>query len=283
MGLKGKLTGSGSMSGHLSGQGGLGSGLSIPKLVYPGIFQGPYNITPGHEEQVLSTSNLLLTSDITIDKIPEPEDMGVIYDSGEIALASTSYATWTPSTTAATIRAAQTAGTFHADMVNYEYMLKWEYSFNAVHISGATLKSTPIYEGADLYQKIIKRPSSWANIEALNFNGNALVSAFTVPFLRYYNTSGTATYTHSISYGIYPVNGTSTFSSSTSNTPTVTIKTPSVAARCNSTYFATARGAELDQDSSKFRIVGRLYRSEVPGIIRNMYHDFYGRMSEDII
>lgn len=278
MGLKGKLTGSGYMSGHLSGQGGLGSGLSIPKLVYPGIFQGPYNITPGHEEQVLSTSNLLLTSDITIDRIPEPELVGQVYDSGEIALEDTTFNGWTPSTTAKAIMSSVTAGTFVADMDAYEYMLKWECSFRAAYNSGATLKAQVFWEGADLYQKIIKRPSSYANIQAGNFNGNSLVTALSVPFMRYYNTSGTLTYAHTISYGIYPAVGSSTFSSSTSDSPTVTIKTPTYNARCNSTYFATARASELDQANSKFRIVGKLYRSEIPGIIRELYADMYERM-----
>lgn len=278
MGLKGKLSGSGSLSGHLSGQRGLGSGLSIPKLIYPGIYQGPFQIVPGHEEQVLQTSNLLLTSDITIDKIPEPELVGQIYDSGEIALEDTDFNGWTPSTTAKAIRASQTAGTFVADMDAYEYMLKWECSFQAVYNSGATLKAQVLWEGADLYQKIIKRPSSWTNISAANFNGNALVSAFSVPFMRYYNTSGTLTYAHTISYGVYPAVGTSTFSSSTSDSPTVTIKTPTYNARCNSTYFGTARASELDQAESKFRIVGKLYRSEIPGIIRELYADMYERM-----
>ena len=278
MGLKGKLTGSGSMSGHLSGQGGLGSGLTIPKLVYPGIFQGPYNITPGHEEQVLSTSNLLLTSDITIDRIPEPEMVGQVYDSGEIALEDTTFNGWTPSTTAKAIRSSVTAGTFVADMDAYEYMLKWECSFQAAYNSGATLKAQVFWEGADLYQKIIKRPSSYANIQAGNFNGNSLVTALSVPFMRYYNTSGTLTYAHTISYGIYPAVGSSTFSSSTSDSPTVTIKTPTYNARCSSTYFDTARASELDQANSKFRIVGKLYRSEIPGIIRELYADMYERM-----
>lgn len=279
--IKGTLSGSGRLGGGLSGKGRINAGLTTPQLIYPGIYQGPTTVTPGHEDQVLSTSNLLLTSDITVLKIPEPEFIEEIYDSGDIKLSATSFATWTPSTTAASIRASQTAGTFSAHMGEYEYLIKWEFGFNAVTVSGATLKAQLLYEGADQWQALHKRPSSWVNIEAEHFNGNTCSTYYTIPFMRYYNTSGALTYTHSISYGIYPVIVASTFASSTADNTTVTLKTPSVSARCNSTYFATARAPQLDKDLSTFRIVGKLYRTEIPGEVRKMYEDFYERMLDE--
>lgn len=195
----------------------------------------------------------------------------------EVALEDTDFATWTPSTTASTIVASETATTFSANMSAYEYLLKWETSFSAVLNSGATTKAQLVWEGADQYQFLAKRPSSYTNIQAGNFNGNVCFTYFTVPFMRYYNTSGTLTYTHSISYGIYPVLVAATFSSSTSNSPTVTVKTPSVSARCYKSYFTEARAAELDQENSKIKRVGKLYRIEPAGAIREMYSDFYDR------
>lgn len=279
--IKGTLSGSGRLGGGLSGKGQINAGLTTPQLIYPGIYQGPTTVTPEHADQVLSTSNLLLTSNITVLKIPEPELIEEIYDSGSIKLADTSFNTWTPSTTASTIRSSQTAGTFSAHMGEYEYLIKWEFGFNAVTVSGATLKAQVLYEGADQWQALHKRPSSWANIQAENFNGNACSTYYTVPFLRYWNTSGTLTYTHSITYGIYPVLVSSTFASSTADNTTVTLKTPSVSARCNATYFATARAPQLDKDLSTFRLVGKLYRTEIPGEVRKMYEDFYERMLDE--
>lgn len=205
-----------------------------------------------------------------------PEYIETVYEN-EVALAGTTFATWTPSTTAKAIVATATAKTFVADLSNYEYILKWETSFEAVLNEGATTKAQIIWEGADQYQVLCKRPNSLANIQAENFNGNVCMTYFTVPFMRYYNTSGTATYTHSISYGIYPALVASTFSSTTSNSPTVTIKTPTVNARCNSTYFATARASEIDQTNSIVRRVGKLYRIEKAGAVRGMYADFFER------
>ena len=214
-----------------------------------------------------------------IGAIPEGKDIEFVQTlhDEETALSSTGFASWTPSATAKAIIATKTVGTFAADFSKYEYLLKWETSFNAVLNSGATTKSQLIWEGADQYQILCKRPNSFANIQSENFNGNACFTYFTVPFMRYYNTSGAETCIHSISYGIYPALKASTFSNSTSNNPTVTVKTPTINAKCHNSYFATARASELDQANSKIKVVGKLYRFEKTGAIRDMYDDFYKR------
>lgn len=282
MELKGTLNG-GRMSGTVSGTGRIRAGLTTPQMIYPGIYSGPTVIIPEHEEQVLNTGNLLLTSNITVKAIPEPEFVQQIYDSGEIALEDTLFNGWTPSTTAKTIKATQNGSTFSGHFDEYEYLLKWETSFQAVYNAGATLKAQVYWEGADQYQVLCKRPNSFANIQADNWNGNVCVTYLTVPFIRYYNTSGSLTYTHSISYGIYPALTAATFASSTADITTVTPKCPTMNARCSSTYFATARAPELDQEESKFRIIGKLYRYKIPGEVRDMYDVFYQRMLDEQI
>ena len=199
----------------------------------------------------------------------------------ETALEDTLFNGWTPSTTAKAIIATANATTEVLDLANYEYVLKWETSIEVALNEGATTKAQLKWEGADQYQHIRKYPSSLANIRAENFNGNACTTYFTVPFMRYWNTSGTLTYTHSISYGIYPALTAATFSNSTSNTPTLTIKTPTVNARCNATYFATARAAEVDQANTVIKRVGKLYRVAIPNAVREMYADFYERALDE--
>lgn len=279
--LKGKLQGAGALTGKMHGQPAFHGAFNVPTLVYPGLYNGPTIVTPDRTQQVLATANLLLTSDITIDPIPEPVLVQTIYDQ-TFTLNQTDFATWTPSTTAAVIKASVTAGTFTAHMLDYEYYIKWETSVDCVTVSGATLKAQLIWEGADQYQAIFKRPSSYANIESDTWNGNATGTYFTVPFMRYYNTSGTVTYTYAISNGIYPALVAPTFSSSTSNTPTVTVKTPNIYAKCNSTYFATARAPQLDKDASTIHIVGKVYRVNIPGPVRRLYSDFYTRLRDEI-
>ena len=207
-----------------------------------------------------------------------PEFVQTVYTT-EMALEDTGFATWTPSTSSATIVSSVTAGTFSADFANYEYILKWETSTDVALQSGATTKTQLIWEGADQYQMLCKRPNSLANIQAMNFNGNVCFTYFTVPFMRYYDTNGKSTYTHSISYGIYPTLTAATFSNSTSNTPTVTIKTPAITTRCYKSYFTEARAAEVDQENTSIKIVGKLYRINIAGAIREMYRDFYTRFN----
>ena len=207
------------------------------------------------------------------------EFVRVVYDD-ETALEDTLFNGWTPSTTAKVIIATANATTEVLDLANYEYVLKWETSIPVVQNS-TTLKAQLKWEGADQYQHIRKYPNSLANIRNDVWNGNTSTTFLTVPFMRYWNASGTLTYTHSISYGIYPALTAPTFSSSTSNTPTLTIKTPTISARCSSTYFATARAAEVDQAQTIIHRVGKLYRVKIPNTARELYQMFYDRAESE--
>lgn len=200
----------------------------------------------------------------------EAELVNQVY-SAEYDLTETTFPSWTPSTTAKAVVASKTAGTFVADMVNYEYLLKWEFRADIVYNDGTTLKVAPETECAVLYQAIYRRPSSIANIESENFNNNACITYFTAPLLIYYNSSGAKTFTWSASYGFYPGATAATFSSATANAPTVTIKTPTLNARCSTTYFSTSMAGNVDQANSKLSIVGTLYRVKKGSAIRAMY------------
>ena len=186
-------------------------------------------------------------------------------------LKDTSFPTWTPSSTAGTIKSASNAGTFVADMVNHEYMLHWRCRFDAAYNTGATLKAQCGHEMAEIWQGIFRRPNSLENIGDSNFNGAVCVTLYTTPLNVYYNTSGNLAYTYSISYGIYPAAAAATFSNATADNPTVTVKRPSFSARCSSTYFATGRAPELDTDKSTIKIYGELYETEPGAALRTMY------------
>lgn len=201
-----------------------------------------------------------------------PEFMQEIHSS-EQALEDTLYASWTPSTTAKAIVATANTGTFVADMDNYEYLLRWKFEFDAVFPEGTTLKAAPVRECAELWQAIFKRPNSISRIRESLFNANVGVTLFSAPLLEYYNTSGLETMTYAITYGVYPAVTAPTFSNATSNTPTVTMKTPTVNARCHATYFSTAMGAAIDQTNSKYRLKGELCRVQKGTLIRYCYGD----------
>lgn len=186
-------------------------------------------------------------------------------------LADTGFATWTPSTTASAIVTADNVTTFVANMVDYEYLIHWKCTFDAVYPSGTTLKAAPIREIADIWQVVLRRPNSINTIESESFVGNGCVTMSTTPLNVYYNSSGVKSYTYSISYGIYPAAAAATFSSSTSNTPTVTVKRPSYNSRCSSTYFSTARAGDIDQDESMIKIRGELWMVPIGSTMRSLY------------
>ena len=51
-----------------------------------------------------------------------------------------------------------------------------------------------------------------------------------------------------------------TLSSTSSLTPTLTIKTPVLSARCSTSYFSTAQAAKVDQENTTVKMNGYLYR-----------------------
>lgn len=200
----------------------------------------------------------------------------------EFTLYDTAFNGWTPSTTAKDILATATAGTFSADLENYEYYIVWKCGVDPVYTGTPTLKAHNLLTRAFEVQQIYKRPSSWANITADNFNGNVCSTMITQNLLRYYGTTtGTTTYSWNVSYGFYYTLTAATFSSSTSDTPTVTVKTPKLSARCSTTYMSTANAGRVDQLNSKCWISCDIYRVKRDGILRGVHNEQVDFINEE--
>lgn len=223
-------------------------------------------------------------SDVTVN-VPwswlgsDVEDLGTIYEA-EMSLADTNFPSWTASTTAGSILATANVGTISANMADYEYFLHWECRVDVVTNSGATLKAQIIRECQSAWQAILRRPNSLANIQSATFAGNVCLTLFSAPLLEYYNTSGAQTYTFANTYGIYQGVQNATFSSNTSNTPTITVKRPVLTARCNSSYFATGRKAEVDTANSTVKFTCKAYRVPVGGVARDTYESLINLFNE---
>lgn len=189
----------------------------------------------------------------------------------DAALKDTAYNGWTPSTTAITIVPSENKTAVAIDTGSYEYLIRWLFTADITYTEGVTMKAVPIRQAIELWQSIIKRPSSWANAQIPTYTANSCVTFFTAPVIDYYNTSGTRTFSYTGSYGFYIGAVAATFSSSTSDTPNLTIKTPTISARCNSSYFATARGAYVDQENSNVKLRGELWRMDIGSATRKMF------------
>ena len=198
------------------------------------------------------------------------------YAKTTIALEDTSFNGWTPSTTAKAIKSAANAGTFTSDFSQYEYLIRWRFRFDAAFQSGATLKNTVYREAAEIWQVLTRRAGSVANINEGATPTNSCVTLYTAPLNVYYGgTTNTLTFTHSVSYGIYPSATAAAFASTTKDATTVTVKTPAINARCNATYFATTRASELDQTNSTFSYCGEVYRIKRKSVMQEMTNSLY--------
>ena len=194
--------------------------------------------------------------------------------SATVQLSSTTYSTWTASTTAKSLKATSSLSTFTAtDMENNAYMLRWVVCSHIGLKETATLQAIPLKQVNIFDQQIIRRPSSLANIQSENFNGNVYVNTVGTGWTQYYKSDGTLTYAWSSSYGFYGSVPTPTFSSTTAASPTVTPKTPILYTRCSTTYFDTARYGDIDISNTYWTIKGYLYKMDADCCMRQRYEE----------
>ena len=246
-----------------------------PRAVYP----GPYVITPTINEQTFVTKDKAMSENLTINpflwdwKGSTVEKLNLTY-SEETALEDTDYATWTPSTTATVIQeTANITTTIAADMSNYEYFFHWRFRFDAVYTSGTTPNSTVDVECQEVWQHAFRRPSDLTNLDTGTSNAQTTISLTAAPLLVYYGSNGAKKMTYANSSGIYPTVQAVGFSSTSSLTPTITVKTPKIYAKCNGTYFATGMAAALDQEASKWKMDFECFRVPTNGVMKVLYNN----------
>lgn len=276
-----------------------GGNLIAPQSLYGGSLISPQSLVGGYitqalpdvklQEKTVDATHSAQTvvpdegfdglSSVTVSAMPPwnyigdgAEFVSEIYPKTTVLLKDTAFNGWTPSTTAKTIVSSSTLSgkAFTADFTQYEYLLRWRWSVDVAYASGATLKAQIYRPCGEVWQVVCKRPSSLANISSASFSGNACITYYTAALLSYYSSSGSMTYTWSATYGLYASVTACTFASSTADSTTVTPKTPQWNARCSTTYMATARASELDQDNTKLIMRGELWRIKKKGAVREM-------------
>lgn len=257
-------------------------------------------IVPSEKEQVAVHKDTYTTGDVKVAAIPSKyydmtgkdawmgagAELVTTFTLADVKLSATSFASWTPSTTASDILATRNAGTFVADMTNYEYYLVWETGIPVVVPAATTKKALPIFTAAYQVQQLFRRPGSYAQIESENFSTAACISAYTNNFIRYYGTTqNSATYSWGLSYALYATLTAATFSSTTADSPTVTVKSPKISARCSTTYMSTTSAAAIDQDATIISQKCKVYRvKKQTGFIRGVYEgnvDFINELIGD--
>ena len=175
-------------------------------------------------------------------------------------LSATDYNSWTPSTTATAIIASESAGTFTAtDIATYDYFSRVRVFTDAVYPSGTSNAKGRFEKScAENWYCLTRRASNNTNLTSSTRNSNVAESITNIYVTQYYNGGWVSIY--SAGYGIYTANSAPTLSSTSAASPTVTVMTPIVNARCNATYFATSFANSLDKDSSTVTMTFDIYR-----------------------
>lgn len=254
-------------------------------------------VTPTTSEQTAVTSGKFTTGDIKVGPIPSQyydmsgalawlgpgAELVTTLTCPDVKLSATSFASWTPSTTATDILATRTAGTFTAANVeDYDYIMVWNTVIPVEYNSGAVDKARPLFLAAVHIQEIVRRPSSFANIQASLDNNTVHAIGFTAGnFFRYYgSTQGSVTYTWNTSYGFYGTYAAATISSVTATSPTITAKSPKITARCSTTYMSTANAALIDKDKTVIKQSCKVYRVKKPTLIQGAYDEVIKLVNE---
>lgn len=192
-----------------------------------------------------------------------PELVKQVY-SLSTTLGATNYASWTPSSTASVIKASETLSTKETlDLENYDYLLVWisdcvvAYDDTWTPIKATCLREITLYS-----QAIFQRPSSVSTIEDETFNYTAVQQGtYQIYWCKYYSSATAISMAYTTYSPCYISALTAaTFSSTSSLTPTLTIKTPTLSARCSTSYFSTAQAAKVDQENTTVKMNGYLYR-----------------------
>lgn len=194
------------------------------------------------------------------------------FDPMVFTFAETDFNGWTPSSTAKAILPTQTVGTFVASHVDeYDYFIRTKCFVDVKYIEGtATSKGRFAHTAIENWYDYTRRPSAYAQMNAGTKNANVFETVSNLWVSKYYNTSWVLIY--SSAYGIYPVNQASSSSSTSAVSPTVTVKTPVITAKCNATYFSTTMAGKVDQDASTITFKSYAYRAE-SGYLRNVIYD----------
>lgn len=194
-------------------------------------------------------------------------------------LKNTSFNGWTPGTsakvcvTSVTLSDAKFTAT---DIDQYAYYMVWECGVDPAYTGTPTQKALPQMARAFILQNLVKRASAWSYIQASDCNATVNQAAYTGSFLRYYGTTtGTSTITWAASYGFYFGATAPTISSTTAVSPTITPKTPTLSARCSDTYMSTTNAGLVDQNNSKWWILGsKIYRVKKDCFFDGVYKTF---------
>lgn len=170
---------------------------------------------------------------------------------------------WTASTTDHVFVAGETAGTETLDLDSYDYMVELAWQVSVAYNAGATLTAIPQKQFGRYYYAIHRYPTTTTYLTAGTANTTSVRTLNTgAVAIVYYDSSGTSgRIAYNASYGIKCGTNAPTLSATNVSNPVLTMQTPNISARCNSTYFATSRKSGINADQTRIKRKVFLYRT----------------------
>ena len=175
-------------------------------------------------------------------------------------LDDTSYSTWTPSTTQQIIKNYDAYTTFVADMVNYEYAIKYFTKVTYAYLDGSEDKMKMLVSYYSFCNYLFRYPSTESYVYGDSYNGNTTSYITISGFSKYLNTNGYVRFDPGVGMGIYVATVSIPTSSSTSATPTATVRTPILYAKCNTSSFSVTNAEKIDTANTTIDVTMKLYR-----------------------
>lgn len=178
----------------------------------------------------------------------------------QTAFEDSPWTTWTPSTTATTLKSTETYTTMAVDLASYDYLVHFQMYESLGYDSGATTVARLVKGCYDQWAVATRYASNRTNLIAETRNGNNAVSVLAQAVMDYYNASGTRTIAYSWGYGLYPSAPTPSFVSSTAASTTMNVRMPQLNARCSTTYLSTDNAGYVNQTYSYFKTYFEVWR-----------------------
>lgn len=174
----------------------------------------------------------------------------------------TSWDSWTASTTATSILAEPTTNDFSytCDYTQYNIAVVTQSVTNIAYKSTVTRQNIPIAHGRVDVAFYHGSSNSYDDLSSGTVGVYAGSNYNFYTKLLYYNASGVKTLV-TASYGAYVQTSPSILMPSASGNVTIGYKHSPIYARCNNTYFATARKADIDSENTNIVITVSVYKT----------------------
>lgn len=177
----------------------------------------------------------------------------------------TSFSSWTPSSSAVSIKANEEVDVCSMDLAEYEYVVLWISDISIAYDSLEGLTKAPLKHVSVYCHHMFRRTKPIvASMEGSLLDGNATGYAGT-HVIDYINQNGVETIEWGANQGFYTSQSTQNSTNSTSTNTSFRIKTPVLYAKAGNNYLDAATVPRIDSSESTVKYVCQIGRVKKGG------------------